>query len=226
MAEPSSPPAHWTKLRSFKRRGKRITPGQQQAYDLSWHRWGIEEHARLRDLPDLFGGRDVVMEIGFGMGEATAQLADAQREVGVLAVDIHRPGIGALLREIDKRGLDNVRIVDADVTDLLVDLAPQSLAGVRIFFPDPWPKSRHHKRRLIQPDLVRALATKVRIGGFLHVASDWVPYAEWIRAILDSEGALTGGEVPRPTERPLTRFEQQGLNKGHRVTDLVYTRVS
>lgn len=222
MAEQA--PEHWTRLRSFKRRGKRITPGQQQAYDKGWDTWGVQDYAALQDLKRLFAGLPVVLEIGFGMGEATAEMANSDPAMGILAVDIHRPGIGALLREISSRGLTNLRIVDADVLDLLGELPASSLAGVRIFFPDPWPKSRHHKRRLIQRDFVRALVSKIEPGGFLHVASDWEPYAEWIREVLDSDDALAGGEIPRPEQRPHTRFERQGLAKGHRVTDLLYRR--
>jgi tRNA (guanine-N7-)-methyltransferase len=167
----------------------------------------------------------VVLEIGFGMGEATAEMAASDRALGLLAIDIHRPGIGALLREIEERGLTNLRVFDGDVTEVLHHLGPQSLAGVRIFFPDPWPKKKHHKRRLIQPDFVAALVTKINVGGFLHVASDWEPYADWIREVLDGEPSLSGGVIDRPATRPVTRFERQGLAKAHRVTDLLYRRV-
>lgn len=224
LTESEQAPEHWTRVRSFKRRGKRITPGQQQAYDQGWDQWGISDPSRLSDLNTLFAGLPVVMEIGFGMGEATAELAAARRDLGVLAVDIHRPGIGALLREVRDRGLNNLRIVDGDVLEILGELAPAALAGVRIFFPDPWPKKRHHKRRLIEPTFIKALVTKIEPGGFLHVASDWEPYAQWIREVLDSEPALDGGEIARPLDRPLTRFEKQGISKGHRVTDLYYRR--
>lgn len=218
-------PAHWSKVRSFKRRGKRITPGQQSAYDSGWAKWGVGEPAALSDLRALFGELPVVLEIGFGMGEGTAEMAHTEPAVGVLACDIHRPGIGALLREIELRDLANVRILDDDITDSLAFFKPESLRGVRIFFPDPWPKTKHHKRRLIQPDFVSRLVGLIHVGGFLHVASDWQPYVEWIAEVLGNEPLLRGGEVPRPTDRALTRFERQGIAKGHRVTDLVFTRL-
>jgi tRNA (guanine-N7-)-methyltransferase len=217
-------PQEWNKVRSFKRRGKRITPGQQSAYEAGWSKWGIADVTELANLDAMFSGRPVLLEIGFGMGEATAIMADQQRDVGLIAIDIHRPGIGALLREIDVRKLENLRILDGDITEVLHHLAPSSLAGVRIFFPDPWPKKKHHKRRLIQSDFIAAITTKLIPGGFLHAASDWVPYAEWIKEVLDREAALEGGAIARPPERPLTRFESQGIGKGHQVTDLYYRR--
>jgi tRNA (guanine-N7-)-methyltransferase len=217
-------PRERNKVRSFKRRGKRITPGQQIAYEAGWNKWGISDLAELRDLRGMFSDRPVVLEIGFGMGEATAAMADQQRDVGHVAIDIHRPGIGALLREIELRNLENLRILDGDVTEVLHYLQPSSLAGVRIFFPDPWPKTKHHKRRLVQRDFVAAVSFKLEQGGFFHAASDWEPYAEWIKEILDAEPTLEGGQIERPVERPLTRFELQGIGKGHRVTDLYYRR--
>lgn len=219
-------------VRTFHPRRGRLSPQQRDAID----RWGP---AYLRpvdgaplDLAALFGNdRPVVLEIGFGMGEATAAMAEAAPDVNILAADIHTPGIGNLLHLIGTRGPENVRIAEGDAVVLLTDMvAAGALAGIRVFFPDPWPKSRHHKRRLIRPGFAALAASRLAPGGTLHCATDWAPYAAWMLDVLAAEPALAnaagpgGGYVPRPDWRPLTRFEQQGLAKGHDVADLIFTR--
>ncbi len=174
----------------------------------------------------------LVLEIGFGMGETTVAMAAADRTRDVLAVDVHTPGAGALVRELATQGLTNVRVIVGDAMEVLRDMiATGALAEVRVFFPDPWPKLRHHKRRLINGDFAALVADRLRPGGLLHVATDWAPYAEHARAVLAGQpllhnpfGDRAGGCAPRPASRPVTRFERQGLAKGHRVYDLIVYR--
>ena len=187
----------------------------------------------LSTAPDgaaaAFGrGAPLVVEIGFGMGAATAEIAAAHPETNYLGIEVHPPGVGALLKEIGERGLTNVRIVQDDAVEVLERMvAAASLAGVHVFFPDPWHKNRHHKRRLIQPPFVRLLASRLEPGGTLHCATDWQPYAEQMLAVLAAEPSLVNhsdGYAPRPPTRPLTKFEQRGLDRGHGVWDLVFTK--
>jgi len=184
------------------------------------------------DVAAIGGGRPVVLEIGFGLGHATVEMAEAEPGTVIVAVDVHTPGVARLLGEIERRGLDNVRVELGDAVELLDDrVAQESLDAIRIFFPDPWPKARHHKRRIVRPDLVRLMASRLKRGGVLHCATDWEPYAEAMREVLDAEPALRDpyagapydGWAPR-LERPLTKFERQGVEKGHVVRDLVRVR--
>jgi len=168
-----------------------------------------------------------VLEIGFGMGETTLAMAAADPERDLVAVDVHTPGAGALLRDLEVAGLTNVRVMVADAVAVLHRMiAPGSLEEVRVFFPDPWPKVRHHKRRLLSPAVVHLIATRLAPGGRLHVATDWEPYASSVLQVVAAEALLVdpGGYAPRPPERPLTRFEQQGLAKGHKVFDVICER--
>jgi tRNA (guanine-N7-)-methyltransferase len=173
----------------------------------------------------------VVLEIGFGMGEATARMAAGDPATNILAVDVHTPGQGNLLGLADRGGLTNVRVGNGDAIILLREmLRPDSLDGLRVYFPDPWPKKRHHKRRLIQPEFLTLAATRLKPGALLHCATDWEPYAEQMLDVLtahpDFENTQQdGGFAPRPEFRPLTRFEGQGLDKGHVVNDLLFRRV-
>ena len=185
------------------------------------------------DFASLFGvGVPVVLEIGFGMGEATLAMAAAQPDQGLLAVDVHTPGVGQVLVGIADSGLTNLRVIQADAVEVVHDrIAPGSLSGVRVFFPDPWPKSRHHKRRLVQPPFVSLLCSRLAPGAFVHCATDWPPYAEQMLEVMSAEPRLRAvvveaGSDPRhrPLGRPETRFERRGLARGHRVTDLVFTR--
>ena len=218
-------------LRSYKLRRGRSTPGQEAALDRLWPQWGIEPGAAPLDLDALFGrSAPVVLEIGFGMGEATAAMAEAEPDRDVIAVDVHTPGVGALLRDVDALGLVNVRIAVGDAVDLLRDrLGPGSLDEVRIFFPDPWPKTRHHKRRLVGPAFAALVADRLRVGGRWHCATDWTPYAQQILDVVADEPRLENehdGWAPRPPWRPVTRFERQGLARGHRVHDVLARSVA
>jgi tRNA (guanine-N7-)-methyltransferase len=204
-------------------------PGQQRAMDELGPRFTLPFTPAVLDLPATFGrSAPCVLEIGFGMGQATAQIAAALPGTDFIAIEVHPPGVGALLKLIGEQQLTNIRIVRHDAVEVLDKMiAPASLAGVHIFFPDPWHKKRHHKRRLIQPAFVAALATRLAPGGRLHCATDWQPYAEQMLEVLSAEPALVNcagtGYAPRPDYRPLTKFEARGLQLGHGVWDLVFT---
>lgn len=220
------------RIRSFQPRRSRVTAGQADALQRLWAKWGLDIDGHAVDLAELFGAdRPVVLEIGFGMGEATAQMAAADPDTGILAVDVHTPGQGNLLNLADRTGLTNVRVANGDAIILLREMLPaDSLDGLRVYFPDPWPKKRHHKRRLIQPEFLDLAATRLKPGAVVHCATDWEPYAEQMLQVLtahpDFENTRAdGGFAPRPEFRPLTRFEGQGLDKGHVVNDLLFRRV-
>ncbi|MFJ7151292.1 tRNA (guanosine(46)-N7)-methyltransferase TrmB [Streptomyces sp. NPDC100445] len=221
------------RIRSFQPRRSRVTTGQADALQRLWPTWGLDiDGQRVIDLAELFGNdRPVVLEIGFGMGEATARMAAADPDTNILAVDVHTPGQGNLLNLADRAGLSNVRVGNGDAIILLGEmLRPDALDGLRVYFPDPWPKKRHHKRRLIQPEFLTLAATRLRPGAIVHCATDWEPYAEQMLEVLgahpDFENTRAeGGYAPRPGFRPLTRFEGQGLDKGHVVNDLLFRRV-
>ena len=211
-------------LRTYKARRGRVTPGQADALDRLWARYGVTVEAAPLDLAELFGRRaPVVLEIGFGMGEATTEMAAARPDLDLLAVDVHTPGQGALLRRVDELGLSNVRVADGDALVLLREMvAPASIAEVRAFFPDPWPKRRHWKRRLLRPDVVDLLARRLVRGGRVHVATDWPHYAEQARQVLAAHpGFELSAEVPW---RATTRFEGQATAAGRGVTEVVAVR--
>ncbi|MFD6416456.1 tRNA (guanosine(46)-N7)-methyltransferase TrmB [Streptomyces sp. NPDC060194] len=221
------------RIRSFQPRRSRVTAGQEESLRRLWPAWGLDiDGQRVVDLDALFGGLPVVLEIGFGMGEATAQMAAADPATGILAVDVHTPGQGNLLGLADRAGLSNVRVANGDAIILLREmLEPDSLDGLRVYFPDPWPKKRHHKRRLIQPEFLDLAATRLRPGAIVHCATDWEEYAEQMLEVLDAHPEFEntrppGGDgwAPRPDFRPQTRFEGQGLHKGHVVRDLLFRR--
>ncbi|MFE4331937.1 tRNA (guanosine(46)-N7)-methyltransferase TrmB [Streptomyces sp. NPDC056831] len=222
---------HERRIRSFQPRRSRVTPGQEDALLRLWPKWGLDiDGQRVLDLPELFDGLPAVLEIGFGMGEATAQMAADDPGTGILAVDVHTPGQGNLLGLADRNGLSNIRVANGDAIILLREmLKPDSLDGLRVYFPDPWPKKRHHKRRLIQPEFLDLVAQRLKPGAVIHCATDWEPYAEQMLEVLTAhplfENTLAdGGYAPRPAFRPLTRFEGQGLDKGHVVHDLLFAR--
>jgi len=165
------------------------------------------------------------MEIGFGMGEATAQIALADPTTGYLAVEVHRPGIGKLLLRIEEGGLNNLRAIEGDAFEVFEQMiVDSSLDGVHLFFPDPWPKARHFKRRIVNQEFIKAVAAKLKPGAFFHIATDWQPYAHWIAEEFTKQSFFTGGEVERPDWRPLTRFEDQGINKEHPVADFRFIK--
>ena len=223
-----APPGH-RPVRSFVLRAGRLTTGQQRALDELWPLYGIEEGDDQLNLAELFGNdHPVILEIGFGNGEATWQMASRQPGDNFLGVEVHKPGVGHLLLKIEEHGLDNLRIASEDAVDLLGSrIADQSLGGVRIYFPDPWPKKRHHKRRIVQPGFVALLARKMMPGGILHLATDWEPYAEHMLEVMQDSPAFEnlspgGGSCPRPEWRPETKYEKRGERLGHGVYDLVF----
>ncbi|QKW10992.1 tRNA (guanosine(46)-N7)-methyltransferase TrmB [Streptomyces sp. NA04227] len=220
------------RIRSFQPRRSRVTQGQEDALRRLWPVWGFDiDGSRELDLAAMFEGRPVVLEIGFGMGEATAQMAAADPDTGILAVDVHTPGQGNLLALAERDALTNVRVANGDAIILLREMLPAAcLDGLRVYFPDPWPKKRHHKRRLIQPEFLDLVATSLKPGALVHCATDWEPYAHQMLEVLTAHPAYantqpSGGFAPRPGFRPRTRFEGQGLTKGHKVHDLLFRRV-
>ena len=213
-------------VRSYKLRGRRITEGQQEAWDRLWPIHGIEFAEQKIDLAKVFpDSKRVIMEIGFGMGEATAQIAAADPTTGYLAVEVHRPGIGKLLLRVEEGELKNVRAIEGDAFEIFEQMiSDSSLDGVHLFFPDPWPKARHFKRRIVNQEFIAAVAAKLKPNAFLHIATDWQPYAEWIAEEFTKQTFFTGGVVDRPDWRPLTRFEDQGINKEHPVADFRFIK--
>ena len=214
------------RILTYRLRGSRITDAQEAALQLHWQKYGLLNDVPL-NLDEIFPTyKTRIMEVGFGMGEATAILARDFPETAFLAVEVHRPGVGKLCARLDENGSANVRILQHDVIDVINNqLADQSLDGVHIFFPDPWQKKRHIKRRLLTPEFLRLIFPKIKKGGFIHVATDWMPYAEFALKSFAQVPEYQGGEVSRPNWRPITRFEGQGLDKNHRVTDMRFTKV-
>jgi len=218
-------------VRSFVLRGGRLTEGQKRALDELWPVFGIEESSGLLNFSSLFGNsHPVIMDIGFGNGESTWQMAQSSPEENFLGVEVHRPGVGHLLLELEKHGLNNVRIACADAVEFLGNrVADGSLKGVRIYFPDPWPKKRHHKRRIVQTNFVKLLSRKISPGGLLHLATDWAPYADYMLDVMaESSGfennSEQGGFCPRPAWRPQTKYEKRGKRLGHAVYDLIFIK--
>jgi len=216
-------------VRSFVLRQGRMSPAQQRALDQLLPRHGLSFARAPLDWQHVFGrAAPVVLEVGFGMGETTAEIAAAHPERDFVGIEVHAPGVGSLLREVDRRGLANVRVIRHDAVEVVGAMLPMgSLAGIHVFFPDPWPKKRHHKRRLLKPEFVHALALRLVPGGYLHVATDWSDYAEEMLATLGAERLLANtvqGFAPRPESRPQTKFERRGTRLGHAVFDLLFTR--
>lgn len=208
-----------------------MSPAQSNALAQLWPRYGIDHAPAIIDFERAFGRRaPVVLEIGCGMGETTAAIADARRDTDFLGVEVHGPGVGALLARIEAMGLSNVRVVRHDAVEVVADMiARDTLAGVHVFFPDPWPKKRHHKRRLLTGAFVHALALRLEPEGYLHVATDWEEYAQEMLAVVSAEPLLANTApdfAPRPEHRPLTKFETRGLKLGHGVRDLVFRRTA
>ena len=214
-------------IRSYRIRGSRITGPQQSALDKYWGVYGIDYSTDLIDPAGLFPtSHQIILEIGFGMGEATALIGRDFPYTGFIAVEVHKPGIGKLMARIEELGLSNIRIIEGDAHPILQTMIPdKSVDGVHLFFPDPWPKKRHNKRRIINKEFLKLIYPKIKDGGFFHIATDWVPYAEYIQEVFAASPLFTGGVVDRPNWRPVTRFEGQGITKDHQVNDLRYVKV-
>ncbi|MGM0951724.1 MAG: tRNA (guanosine(46)-N7)-methyltransferase TrmB [Pseudomonadota bacterium] len=220
-------------VRSFVLRQGRMTEGQKKAYDRLWPKYGLTREDGMIDPRQVFGRDNMLnLEIGFGMGQSLADMAEAAPEQDFIGVEVHQPGVGALLKEVEERGLENVRIYSIDANDVIDLCLPEAcLDRVMVFFPDPWPKKKHHKRRLIQPEFVQRIRHKLRVGGVLHLATDWENYAEHMLEVMgESEGFANtqeqGGYSPRPDDRPITKFEKRGENLGHGVWDLLFYRTN
>ncbi len=234
MTEKSKPvlsdlPEHLRRIRSFVRREGRLTEGQSSAIANGWPQWGVDYAPGVMDWDRVFGRiAPRFLEIGFGMGGATAEIARNHPDNDYLGIEVHRPGVGNLLKLIAQDSLTNLRLMSHDAVDIINEMiAPDTLDGVLIFFPDPWHKKRHHKRRLIQPEFVHLLASRLKPGGTIHCATDWENYAVQMLEVLSAEPALENTAIdyaPRPTYRPLTKFENRGLKLGHGVWDLVFRK--
>ena len=219
-------------IRSYVLRQGRITSGQERAFAEHWPRYGLEVDDALRlDAPALFGdNRDLILEIGFGNGDSLVQMAAAAPQTGYIGIEVHRPGVGHALLAATAANLDNLRLIRHDAVAILRDhVADNTLARVQIYFPDPWPKARHHKRRIVQQPFTDLIWRKLRVGGEIHCATDWAAYAEWMRDIFAGDPKWhnlgnADGYAPRPDWRPQTKFERRGERLGHGVRDLRYRK--
>ncbi|MGV3741648.1 MAG: tRNA (guanosine(46)-N7)-methyltransferase TrmB [Burkholderiaceae bacterium] len=217
------------RIRSFVTRAGRLSTGQARALEEFGPRFCLPYSKEILDFDAAFGrAAPTILEIGFGMGGTTAEIAVGMPEKNFIGVEVHTPGVGSLLKLIGEQGLDNLRLIQHDAFEVVTHMiAPESLAGVHVFFPDPWHKARHNKRRLIQPPFVNLLASRIASGGYLHCATDWQDYAEQMLEVLNGEPSLhntADGYAPRPDYRPVTKFENRGLKLGHGVWDLVFIK--
>jgi len=212
-------------------RAGRMTPGQQRAFEQGWQRWGLEYADGPLDVDAAFGRSGPrVLEIGFGMGQSLLAMAQAAPNTNFIGIEVHRPGVGKLLHGMGEQGVENIRVYRHDAVEVLRNcFGEASLDAIQIFFPDPWHKKRHHKRRLIQPPFVAQLVSRLKPGAKLHLATDWENYAQQMMEVLTATGGLAntcpeGEFAPRPESRPLTKFELRGERLGHGVWDLVFIR--
>jgi len=213
-------------VRSYSIRGSRITQAQRAAKDELQAMYGIAIEEKKVNLKEIFPiSEKIIMEIGFGMGEATAIIAKNHPNNGYIAVDVHPPGIGKLLGRIVDNGLTNLRVIEDDVHIVLPHMfEDESLDAIHLYFPDPWPKKKHNKRRIVNEGFLALIHPKLKKGGYIHIATDWVPYAVSIEEVFAASTLFSGGVIEKPESRPVTRFEGQGIDKDHQVTDLMYFR--
>ena len=214
-------------VRSYSIRGSRITDAQRIAKDALQKVHGIEFTQEQINISEIFPNSDkVIVEIGVGMGEATAIIAKNHPNNGYIAIDVHPPGIGKLLARIVENDLTNLKVIEEDVHVVLQHMiANESLDGIHLFFPDPWPKKKHNKRRIVNEGFLALIHPKIKKGGFIHIATDWVPYAVSIQEVFAGSTLFTGGVIDKPEWRPVTRFEGQGIDKDHAVNDMMYLKV-
>lgn len=231
-AQPKSKEKYMRKIRSFVKREGRMTNRQQTAIDNLWESMGVDYKEEMLDFTELFG-RDapVVLEIGFGMGKSLIEMALQSPEKNFLGIEVHGPGVGACLADAGDAGVTNLRVMNHDAVEVLAHMIPdKSLATFQLYFPDPWHKARHHKRRIVQPAFIENMRPKLAIGGVIHMATDWENYAEHMLEVLnaasDFKNCSEGDYAPRPEWRPLTKFESRGHNLGHGVWDLLFERIS
>lgn len=224
---------YFRSIRSFVRREGRMTPRQKQALEAHWLKYGVDAPVGDLDFVTLFGREaPLIVEIGFGMGQSLLTLAKQNPQNNYLGIEVHKPGVGALLADLVEQDVTNVRIMMTDAKEVMENHVPsESLEGVLLFFPDPWPKVRHHKRRLVQPDFVACVARRLKKGGYLHMATDWENYAQHMMQVasncqqLDNKAGV-GQFTPRPESRPITKFERRGQKLGHGVWDLLLIKRS
>ena len=213
-------------VRSYSIRGSRITQAQRAAKDELQAMYGIAVEEKKVNLTEIFPTSEkIIMEIGFGMGEATAIIAKNHPNNAYIAIDVHPPGIGKLLGRIVENGLTNLRVIEGDVHIVLPHMFEgESLDAIHLYFPDPWPKKKHNKRRIVNEGFLALIHPKLKKGGYIHIATDWVPYAISMQEVFAASSLFTGGVIEKPELRPVTRFEGQGIDKDHQVTDLMYFR--
>ena len=230
--EPAEDTSKHRAIKSFVMRAGRMTEGQQRGLDQGWPKFGLQLEDGLRDFDQVFGRTAPrTFEIGFGMGHSTLEMAAASPEQDFIGVEVHRPGVGALLNGLMTQNLSNMRVYSCDAMDVLRNcVADASLDRVLLFFPDPWHKAKHNKRRIVQPAFAELVRLKLKVGGVLHMATDWQPYAEYMLEVINAAPgyqnlAADGQYVPRPTERPTTKFERRGERLGHGVWDLKFQRI-
>lgn len=231
QAEAEAAGVYISKVKSYVKREGRLTNGQAKALDTYWPTKGIEYQESQLDLAAVFGREaPVVMEIGFGMGKSLVTMASEAPELNFIGIEVHRPGVGACLGDAGELGVENLRVMEHDAVEVLKNMIPDgSLHRLQLFFPDPWHKKRHHKRRIVQPDFVQLVRSKLAIGGTFHMATDWEPYAQFMAEVMNNADGYTntaadGDYVPRPDYRPITKFEVRGQKLGHGVWDLIYER--
>ncbi|MFQ3206865.1 MAG: tRNA (guanine-N7-)-methyltransferase [Glaciecola sp.] len=224
-----------SKIKSFVKREGRLTNAQAKAIEENWPTKGLTIEQGMLNLDDVFGRTaPTVLEIGFGMGKSFVEMATAAPQNNFIGIEVHRPGIGACLADAEEAGVENVRVFEHDAVEVLAQsIADNSLHRLQLYFPDPWHKTRHHKRRIVQPDFVQNLRSKLAIGGTFHMATDWEPYAEHMMEVMtqaqgyeNTSSEETSGFVPRPDYRPITKFEVRGQKLGHGVWDLIFKRVN
>ncbi|MDX1795480.1 MAG: tRNA (guanosine(46)-N7)-methyltransferase TrmB [Hydrogenovibrio sp.] len=219
------------RIKSFVLRQGRLSQAQQHAIDTQWPLFGLELKPELLDLKATFGREaDTIVEIGFGMGTSLAAMAEANPDKNYIGIEVHRPGVGALLKLVAEKGLTNIRVFNDDAVEVLAQRIPKdSLAAVYLFFPDPWHKTKHKKRRILQAPFARTIASHLKKGGHFHMATDWEDYAQHMMNVMSAETDYTniageGQYTPRPEYRPLTKFEQRGHRLGHGVWDLIFEK--
>lgn len=233
QAEAEAAGVYISKVKSYVKREGRLTKGQEKALEEHWPTMGIEYRNETISLVEVFD-RDapVVLEIGFGMGKSLVEMAAAAPTKNFIGIEVHKPGVGACLGDAGELGLSNLRVMEHDAVEVLKNMLPdESLSRLQLFFPDPWHKKRHHKRRIVQAEFVELIRTKLAIGGHLHMATDWEPYAQHMAEVVNNNSAYTntaeeGDYVPRPDYRPITKFETRGQKLGHGVWDLIYERTA
>ncbi len=226
-------PQFTQRIKSFVLRQGRLSAAQQKAIDNNWPKYGLEVSDELLDFNKLFGRKaPTIVEIGFGMGKSLAEMAEANPQQNYIGIEVHRPGVGALLKLVEEKGLTNIRVFNHDAIEVLEKCIPEnSLAGVYLFFPDPWHKKRHHKRRIVQPEFAQKIAKHLKIGGQFHMATDWENYAEHMMEVMSASPNYqnfsgAGNYTPRPEYRPLTKFEARGHRLGHGVWDLIFEKTA